>query len=99
MLRPISARSIALGDFLDVTRTHPLLLERRQRQRHGSLHAAPTEVFPNRRSSHHGDRTLRPHQHARRPPLTSPPPGRRTPPTASRSLHAPPILQFHPRTP
>src|SRR6266481_7803852 len=85
--RPISTGLIGLGDFLDLTRTYSLLLERRQRQRHGPAHAAPTEDFPSRNAPHHRHGRLRPHRHARSPPRTSQAPGRIDRPPASRSLH------------
>src|SRR5437899_2340905 len=85
--RPISTGLIGLGDFLDLTRTHSLLLERRQRQRHGPAHAAPAEDFPSRNAPHHRHGRLRPHRHARSPPRTSQAPGRIDRPPASRSLH------------
>src|SRR5207302_9696182 len=46
-------KTLTLGDSLDSTRTHSLLLERRQRQRHGPAHAAPTEDFSGRCPTHH----------------------------------------------
>ena len=98
MRRPISARLIAFGDFLDSTRTHSLLLERRQRQRHGPVLAAPTEDFPGRSPTHHRHRDLPPHRYARCPPRTSPAPGRIHRSPASRSPHPAAMRQSHLRS-